>query len=64
MGLRTGILLMNTGTPADPSVEAVRAYLAEFLADPMLISCPPIIWKRILKYIILPRRPLRTSVLY
>ena len=64
MPRKTGVLLMNTGTPADPSVEAIRTHLAEFLSDPMLISAPPFIWKRVLKYVILPKRPERTAVMY
>lgn len=52
-----GVLLMNTGTPDEPSEEAIRRYLAEFMSDTMLFSAPPIIWKQVLKHKILPNRP-------
>lgn len=57
---KTGVLLINTGTADAPTEDAVRAYLAEFMADPMLFTAPMFIWKRIVKYAILPNRPKRT----
>jgi ferrochelatase len=35
-----GVLLINVGTPDAPDVASVRRYLAEFLADPMVIHLP------------------------
>lgn len=35
-----GVLLINLGTPDDASPEAIRRYLAEFLADPEVIQLP------------------------
>jgi len=35
---RVGVMLVNLGTPADPSPGAVRKYLAEFLSDPRVIE--------------------------
>ena len=35
---RTGILLVNLGTPDEPTAGAVRRYLAEFLWDPRVIQ--------------------------
>ena len=32
-GKRSGVLLVNTGTPAVPKPRAVRKYLAKFLMD-------------------------------
>lgn len=37
---KTGILLMNLGTPAEATGKAVRAYLAEFLGDSRVIDNP------------------------
>jgi ferrochelatase len=37
---RVAVVLMNLGTPDNPSPEAVRAYLNEFLRDPEVISLP------------------------
>lgn len=59
-----GVLLINTGTPDNPDEESVRRFLKEMLSDPALISVPPIIWKRVLKYFILPKRPKKTVGLY
>ena len=61
---RLGVLLINTGTPDEPTEEAIARYLEEMLSDPALISAPPIIWKRVLKYIILPKRPKATKPVY
>ena len=60
----TGVLLVNTGTPDVPTVEAVRAFLADMLSDPMLVSAPRPIWNFILQHFILPRRPARTVEAY
>lgn len=38
--LRTGILLMNTGTPDEPTEAAIACYLGEFLMDPDIIGAP------------------------
>ena len=36
--LKTGYLLMNIGTPSEPTVKGVRTYLKEFLSDPDVID--------------------------
>lgn len=64
MNPRTGILFLNIGTPASPSEEDVRAYLAEFLSDPYLVDYPRWLWMPILKGIILKSRPARSARLY
>ena len=55
-----GIMLMNIGTAAEPTEEAVREHLRVFLADRHLINVPPIIWKPIMNLFILPNRPRKT----
>lgn len=37
---KTGVLLINLGTPDSPSVADVRKYLREFLMDPRVIDIP------------------------
>lgn len=61
---RTGLLLVNLGTPKAPTTEAVREYLLEFLSDPRVIDIPK--WARdlLLKYIILPRRSPKSAAAY
>ncbi len=52
-----GVLLVNSGTPDAPEEEAIRTWLEQMLTDPVLIACPMPIWRRVLDYVILPRRP-------
>ena len=54
---KTGVLLLNLGTPDAPTASAVRIYLAEFLADPRVVEIPKLIWMIILHVIILRNRP-------
>ncbi len=61
---RTGILLVNLGTPDDPSPRSVRRYLAEFLWDPRVIEVPRPIWWLVLHGIILRVRPKRSAHAY
>jgi ferrochelatase len=61
---RVGILLVNLGTPADPSPAAVRKYLAEFLWDPRVIEQPRALWWLILHGVILRMRPKRSAHAY
>ena len=53
---KVGILLVNLGTPAAPTAQAVRPYLKEFLSDPRVVEVPKLIWWIILNGIILPIR--------
>ncbi|EGO9485395.1 ferrochelatase, partial [Enterococcus faecalis] len=61
---RTGILLVNLGTPKDYSKTEVRKYLKTFLSDRRVIKIHPIIWKPILNGIILNIRPKKSAKLY
>ena len=61
---RTGVLLVNLGTPASPAVADVRRYLREFLSDPRVIDTPaPLRWL-LLHLVILPFRPRRSARAY
>lgn len=61
---RVGVLLVNLGTPAAPTAQAVRPYLAEFLSDRRVVEIPPILWKPILHGIILRTRPKKSAAKY
>jgi ferrochelatase len=61
---RTGVLLINLGTPDAPEPAAVRRYLAEFLSDRKVVDLPPLLWQPILRGLILPFRPRRTAEAY
>lgn len=61
---KTGILLVNLGTPDQPDTASVRRYLKDFLSDPRVVDLPaPIRWL-LLRLIILPFRPARSSKAY
>lgn len=57
--MKTGVLLMNTGTADEPTIPAIRTYLYEFLMDPAIIGAPEFIRKRIVNHIV-RNRPQRT----
>lgn len=61
---RTGVLLVNLGTPDAPTAPAVRSYLAEFLGDPRVVEIPALVWKPILHGIILRTRPAKSAAKY
>ena len=61
---RVGVLLVNLGTPDDPSPAAVRRFLAEFLSDPRVIETPRWLWRLILHGVILRIRPRRSAHAY
>lgn len=54
--MANGVLLINLGTPAEPTPQAVRKYLKEFLSDPYVVEIPRPIWWVILNCFILPKR--------
>ncbi len=61
---KTALLLVNLGTPAAPTRDAVRDYLAEFLSDPRIVELPRWLWRPILHGFILRRRPGRSAEAY
>jgi len=61
---RTGLLLINLGTPEAPTPSAVRRYLREFLGDPRVLDMNPIGRALLLHLIILPRRPAQSAHAY
>jgi ferrochelatase len=61
---KTGVLLVNLGTPDEPTPQAVRRYLKEFLSDPRIVEIPKFVWWFILNGIILNVRPKKTAAKY
>ena len=59
-----GILVVNLGTPDEPSTSAVRRYLAEFLSDTRVVEIPRLLWMLILHGIILRVRPAKSAKAY
>ena len=61
---RSAVLLCNLGTPDEPTPQAVRRYLAEFLSDPRVVEIPRLLWWLILHLVILPFRPRKSAAKY
>ncbi len=61
---KTGVLLINLGTPDSTSWWDVRKYLKEFLSDRRVIEVNPIVWQIILNCIILTLRPSKSAHAY
>ena len=61
---KTGVLLINLGTPNSTSWWDIRKYLKEFLSDRRVIEVNPILWQIILNLFILTLRPHRTAHAY
>ncbi|HMP01434.1 MAG TPA: ferrochelatase [Gemmatales bacterium] len=62
--MKIPVLLLQLGTPDDPSVPAVRRYLREFLSDPRVVETNRLVWWFILNGIVLPFRPARSAEKY
>ena len=61
---KTGVLIINLGTPDSTNWFDIRRYLKEFLSDRRVIEVNPIIWQLILNLIILNLRPSKTAKAY
>ena len=61
---KTGVLIVNLGTPDSTSWLDIRKYLKEFLSDKRVIEVNPIIWQIILNLFILTFRPSKTAKAY
>ena len=61
---RIGVLLVNLGTPDEPSPRAVRRYLKEFLSDRRVVEIPRLVWWPILNGIVLNTRPKKSAHAY
>lgn len=64
MDKKTGVLLINLGTPDSPSVRDVRSYLSQFLNDPRVIDIPWLSRKVLVNLIIVPFRAPKSSQVY
>ena len=61
---KTGVLLINLGTPDSTSWWDIRKYLKEFLSDRRVIEVNPFLWQIILHLFILTFRPSKTAHAY
>jgi protoporphyrin/coproporphyrin ferrochelatase len=61
---KTGVLVINLGTPDSPSVGDVRSYLSQFLNDPRVIDIPWLLRKMLVNLIIVPFRAPKSAKIY
>ena len=61
---KTGVLLINLGTPDSTNWWDIRKYLKQFLSDRRVIEVNPILWQIILNLFILTFRPSKTAHAY
>lgn len=61
---RTGVLIVNLGTPEGTDTGSIRRYLREFLSDRRVIELTPLLWQPILNLFILPFRPAKSAKAY
>lgn len=62
--MKSGVLVINLGTPDAPTPSKVRTYLREFLSDPRVIDIHPLGRWLLLNLIILPFRPRKSAEAY
>ena len=62
--MKTGVLLIQLGTPDSPSTSDVRTYLSEFLNDPRVIDLPWLLRKILVNGIIVPFRAPKSAKIY
>jgi ferrochelatase len=62
--MKTGVLLIQLGTPDSPKLGDVRRYLSEFLNDPRVIDIPWLPRKILVNGIIVPFRAPKSAKIY
>jgi len=61
---KTGVLLINLGTPDSPAVPDVRKYLREFLMDRRVIDIPAMSRFMLINFVIAPFRAPKSAKIY
>lgn len=61
---KTGLLLVNLGTPDSPDSKGLKPYLKQFLSDRRVIEAPAWIWQPVLRGIVLNTRPRKSARAY
>ncbi len=60
----TGVLLIQLGTPDEPTPQKLKPYLRQFLSDPRVIEDQGWKWKLVLNGIVLRKRPAESAAKY
>lgn len=61
---KTAVLLINLGSPDEPTPSALKPYLREFLSDRRVVDLNPIFWQALLNLVILPCRSPKSAARY
>lgn len=62
--MTNGCLIVNLGSPENPTAEDIRRFLSRMLSDRHVVDLTPLLWKPILNGIILRARPKKLIPLY
>lgn len=62
--MSVAVLLIQLGTPDEPTPLALRRYLRQFLSDRRVIEAPRLLWWMILNFSILRKRPRESAAKY
>lgn len=62
--MKTGLLLINLGSPSSPEPAAVKRYLVEFLSDPLVVDLPRWLWLPLLHLVFAPLRSKKSARAY
>ncbi|MBF0160229.1 MAG: ferrochelatase [Magnetococcales bacterium] len=62
--MTTAVVLVQLGTPDEPTPSAVKRYLRQFLSDQRVVDLPRWLWQPLLHGLILPLRSPRSAALY
>ena len=61
---KTLVLVVNLGSPSEPTAKGVSKFLREFLSDQRVVELPRLFWRPLLNLLVLPLRSKRVARLY
>ncbi|WP_438952509.1 ferrochelatase [Porticoccus sp.] len=61
---KTSVILVNLGTPEEPTPAAIARFLTAFLSDVRVVEVPRLIWWFLLRLVIIPLRAKRVAHAY
>jgi protoporphyrin/coproporphyrin ferrochelatase len=61
---KSAVILVNLGTPNDPTARAVRHFLTPFLFDYRVVEAPRLLWWLVLRLIVIPLRAKKVAKAY
>ncbi|WP_297186839.1 ferrochelatase [uncultured Porticoccus sp.] len=61
---KTSVILVNLGTPKEPTPASIARFLRAFLSDPRVVEVPRLLWWFLLRLVIIPLRAKRVAHAY